>query len=143
MELLQTFIDRARRRTRSRTYDCVVPVQGDAEDYFVVRNALSLGLRPLVVGINDYFLNDIGWHNLQNLITYFDVDSVLYNPDLQAYKALVRTTLRKFNHVLWPALALHTSYPVHVATERRIHIVLWGGLQPNEQVAKFPHLDEP
>lgn len=143
LESLQILMKEVLRRRRPRTYDCVVPVRGDAEDYFVVGNALSLGLRPLVVGVNDYFLNDIGWHNLQNLITYFDVDSVLYNPELTTYKALVRTTLRKSDHILWPAIALHTSYPVHVAMERRIPIVLWGGLQPSEQVGKFSHTDEP
>ena len=58
-------------------YDCLIPVKGDAEDYFVVSKVLEMDLKPLLVSVNDYFLNDIGWHNLHNLITYFDLDSFI------------------------------------------------------------------
>ena len=80
---------------QKRQYDCVVPVVGDAEDYFTLTQVLELGLSPLVVSVNDYFRNDIGWHNLHQLITYFDLDSLIFNPDLRVYKELVRTSLRK------------------------------------------------
>ena len=122
-------------------YDCVVPVIGDAEDYYTLSKILAAGLAPLVVCVNDYFKNDIGWHNLHNLITYFDVDSFVFNPDMRVYKDLVRTSLRKFDHMLLPFLQLHTSFPVHVAYERKIPLVIWGQNQSVEQVGKFSHLD--
>lgn len=122
-------------------YDCVVPVVGDAEDYFTLLNVLKLGLSPLVVCVNDYFKNDIGWHNLHQLITYFDVDSFTFNPDMRVYKDLVRTSLRKHEHILLPFLQLHTSFPVHVALERRIPLIIWGQNQSVEQAGKFSHLD--
>ena len=34
-------------KKKSRTYDCVIPVIGDAEDYFVVSKVLELALSPL------------------------------------------------------------------------------------------------
>ena len=40
-------------------YDCVIPVTGDAEDYHTIKIILDLGLNPLVVSVNDYFLNEI------------------------------------------------------------------------------------
>lgn len=122
-------------------YDCVVPVIGDAEDYFTLLNVLNLGLSPLVVCVNDYFKNDIGWHNLHQLITHFDVDSFTFNPDMRVYKDLVRTSLRKNEHILLPFLQLHTSFPVHVALERKIPLIVWGQNQSVEQVGKFSHLD--
>ena len=126
----------------SRGYDCVVPVIGDAEDYFVLSRVLELGLSPLVVCVNDYFKNDIGWYNLHNLITYFDVDSIVYNPDLQAYQELIKVSMRKFDHILLPFLQLHTSFPVHIAKDRSIPLIIWGQHQAIEQVGKFSHLDE-
>jgi len=126
----------------SRAYDCVVPVVGDAEDYFTLETVLSMGMSPLVVCVNDMFRNDIGWHNLHNLITRFDVDSLVFSPDLVVYRELVRNSLRKFDHVLLPFLQLHTSFPVHIALQRSIPLVVWGQNQAVEQVGKFSCTDE-
>ncbi|HFQ4922325.1 TPA: N-acetyl sugar amidotransferase [Vibrio vulnificus] len=122
-------------------YDCVVPVVGDAEDYYTLSKVLDAGLSPLVVCVNDYFKNDIGWHNLHNLITHFDVDSFVFNPDIRIYKDLIRTSLRKFDHIMLPFLQLHTAFPVHVAYERKIPLIIWGQNQAVEQVGKFSHHD--
>jgi len=129
-------------KTSGRKYDCVVPVVGDAEDFYTLSKVMELGLAPLVVAVNDYFRNDIGWHNIHQLITFFDVDSFIFNPDIRVYKELVKTSLRKYNHILLPFLQLHTSFPVHVAVERRIPLVIWGQNQAIEQVGKFSHADE-
>ena len=123
-------------------YDCVIPISGDAEDYHTVHEVLRLDLNPLIVSVNDYFMNDIGWHNLHNLITYFDLDSFIFNPEISAYKELVRTSMRKYNHALWPSLALKSSFPVHVANQKKIPLIIYGQNQPTEQVGKFSHLDE-
>jgi N-acetyl sugar amidotransferase len=128
-------------KNKSGKYDCVVPVTGDAEDYYTLSKILALGLAPLVVCVNDYFKNDIGWYNLHQLITHFDVDSFIFNPDIRVYKELVRTSLRKHDHVLLPFIQLHTSFPVHVAFERKIPLIIWGQNQAVEQVGKFSHLD--
>lgn len=125
-----------------RKYDCVVPVVGDAEDFYTVSKVLELGLSPLVVCVNDYFKNNIGWHNFHQLITHFDVDSFTFNPDMRVYKDLVRTSLRKHEHILLPFLQLHTSFPVHVAYERKIPLIVWGQNQAVEQVGKFSHNDQ-
>ncbi|MDB4684343.1 N-acetyl sugar amidotransferase [Akkermansiaceae bacterium] len=128
-------------KSHTGTYNCVVPVVGDAEDYYVVSKVLELGLNPLIVSVNSYFLNDIGHYNFQNLITYFDLDSWFYNPEIQTYKELIRTSLRKYNHMYLPWIQLHTSFPVHVAKEKKIPLIIWGGNQAVEQVGKFSHHD--
>jgi N-acetyl sugar amidotransferase len=129
------------RGKRSITYDCIIPVTGDAEDYYVTQEVLKLGLNPLIVAVNSYFFNDIGWKNLHTLITHFDVDSWVYNPEINTYKELIKTSLQKYNHMLLPWLQLHTSFPVHVAKEKSIPLIVWGGNQAVEQVGKFSHRD--
>ena len=119
-----------------------MPVIGDAEDYYVLDKVLKLGLNPLVVSINDYFRNDIGWYNYHNLITHFDVDSMNYSPEMYTYKNLIAASLRKYNHIHLPALLLHTAFPVHVAKDRKIPLIIWGQNQAVEQVGKFSHLDK-
>lgn len=129
-------------KKKNRAYDCVVPVVGDAEDYYVLLKVIEIGLNPLVVCVNDYFKNNIGWHNLHQLITYFDIDSIVFNPDIRVYKDLVRTSLRKHNHILLPFLTLHTSFPIHIAKDRKIPLIVWGQHQSVEQVGKFSHHDK-
>tara|TARA_Y100001933_G_scaffold263584_1_gene325604 strand:+ start:701 stop:1891 length:1191 start_codon:yes stop_codon:yes gene_type:complete len=128
-------------RSMRTIYDCIIPISGVAEDYFVVQQVLGLGLNPLLVAVNDYFINDIGWYNLHNLITVFDLDSQIYSPNLKDYKELVSTSFRKHLHILYPSLSLNSSYPVHVAIERNIPLIIWGQSQPIEQVGKYSHLD--
>jgi N-acetyl sugar amidotransferase len=122
-------------------HECVVPVTGDAEDFFVVNEIVKLGLNPLLVNVNSYFSNDIGWKNLHTLITNFDLDSLIYNPEIFNYKQLIRNSLRKYNHMMLPFHMLHTSFPVHIAMSKKIPLIIWGSNQPVEQVGKFSHLD--
>ena len=140
-ELLNIILKSKSKISSSFVYDCVVPIKGVSEDYFVVQQVLKLGLNPLLVAVNDYFFNDIGWHNLHNLITVFDLDSQIYTPNIYDYRELVATAFRKYSHILYPSLSLNASYPVHVAIERNIPLIIWGQLQPIEQCGKFSHYD--
>ena len=138
---LEALINKQRKLSNSH-YDCLIPVKGDAEDYFVVSKLLEMDLKPLIVSVNDYFFNDIGWHNIQNLITHFDLDSLIYTPNEIIYKELVRTSLRRYMNIMLPSHLLFTSFPVHVALQRKIPLIIWGQLQSVEQVGKFSHLDQ-
>ena len=64
-------------------YDCLIPVKGDAEDYFVVSKVLEMDLKPLLVSVNDYFLNilvnpfRLQCHLLKSLLTQSLLSSIL------------------------------------------------------------------
>lgn len=122
-------------------YDCIVPLNGDAEDYYVVEQVLKLNLKPLLVYVNNYFGTDLSWYNLHNLETCFDLDLITFNPNIAVYKEAIRTSLRKFNSVYWPYQAIKTAYPVRLALDMKIPLIVWGGLQAIEQTGKFSHHD--
>ena len=128
--------------SNNSTYDCIIPLNADAEDYYVVELALSLKLRPLLLYVNNYFGTDLSWKNLHNLETEFDLDLITFNPNIHTYKEAVRTSLRKYNSIYWPYQAIKTAYPVRLALDMDIPIVLWGALQATEQTGKFSHHDE-
>jgi hypothetical protein len=129
-------------KNKNNTYDCLIPLNADAEDYFIVETALKLNLRPLLVYVNNYFGTDLSWENLQNLETYFDLDLITFNPNIFSYKEAIRTSLRKYDSIYWPYQALKTSYPVRLALDMKIPVILWGGFQATEQAGKFSHYDE-
>jgi N-acetyl sugar amidotransferase len=122
-------------------YDCIIPLNADAEDYYVVEQVLKLNLKPLLVYVNNYFGTDLSWHNLHNLETYFDLDLITFNPNIVYYKEAVRASLRKFNSIYWPYQAIKTTYPVRLALDMKIPLIVWGGLQATEQTGKFSHHD--
>jgi hypothetical protein len=126
----------------SDTYDCIIPLNTDAEDYYIVELALKLKLRPLLLYVNSYFGTDLSWKNLHNLEASFDLDLITFNPNINTYKEGVRTSLRKYNSIYWPYQALKTAYPIRLALDMNIPLILWGGLQATEQTGKFSHNDE-
>ena len=61
-------------------YDCIVPVTGANDSYFIVHVVKNLlGLNPLLVTYNKYFNTPLGIWNLSNLRIKFNVDIIIQN----------------------------------------------------------------
>lgn len=139
---LENLVDRILSH-KSKSYDCVVPVRGDADDYFVISKLLHFGITPLVTFVNSHFLNDIGWFNLQNLIDYFDLDSISFNPNFIEYKQLVNYALATNHSIFLPYKFLFHSFAVNQAVAKKIPFIVYGESQPTEQCGSFSNFDFP
>jgi hypothetical protein len=128
-----------KKRSGRSTYDCIVPVKGDAEDYFVISTILKLGLNPLTTHCNSYFQNEIGWHNYHNLITQFDIDSRSFNPQLEPYREFVSHSLRRVKDVQLPIRILQHRFAFETAKQLNIPYVIYGKCDPSHYAGKFPH----
>ncbi len=129
-------------KSKKNNHDCIIHVDSSAESYYTVHLVKNiLGLEPLLVSYNSHFYNDIGITNLANLKTVFNCDFIQYSLNLIQYKKIVKQSLLKFKHILWPYIAGKTSFPVRLAVEKKIPLIIWGGLQTIEQVGMFSHLD--
>ena len=130
-------------RARKGNYDCVIPVRGTAEYFYVVDIVKNqLGLNPLLVAFNSHFNSTVGIHNLDLIRDIFDCDILLKTQSPQIYRKLLRETLSRFGSVHWPFLAGHTVWPVRVAVQHKIPLVIWPVHQPTEQVGMFSYVDE-
>jgi N-acetyl sugar amidotransferase len=126
-----------------KNYDCIVPVSGGSESYFVldiVKNKLKLN--PLLVTYNKYYNTDLGVRNLSNLRIKFDCDLIIQNINPISVKKITRTTLREFGSIYWHCIAGQTVFPVQSAVDLEIPLVIWGAHQGNEQVGMFSHTHE-
>lgn len=124
-------------------YDCVVPVTGAGDSYYilhVVKNLLKLN--PLLVTNNKYFNTPLGVRNLANLRTRFDCDILFQNINPDSVRKITRSTLRKFGSMYWPCLAGQTAFPVQTAVRYEVPLVIWGAHQGMEQVGMFSHAHE-
>lgn len=125
------------------TYDCIVPVSGAQDSYYIVDLVKNkLGLNPLLVTYNKYFNSSLGIRNLANLRIKFDCDIVVQNVNPNSVKKITRTTLREFGSVYWPCIAGQTVFPVQTAVRYGVPLIIWGAHQGLEQVGMFSHEHE-
>tara|TARA_B100000795_G_scaffold269973_1_gene261507 strand:- start:4423 stop:5694 length:1272 start_codon:yes stop_codon:yes gene_type:complete len=126
-----------------KNYDCIVPVSGGSESYFVlhiVKNILKLN--PLLVSYNKYFNTELGIRNLSNLRIKFDCDIIIQNVNPNSVKKITKETLRNFGSIYWPCIAGQTVFPVQSAIDLKIPLIIWGAHQGTEQTGMFSHKHE-
>lgn len=131
------------RVTSGKAYDCIVPVTGGNDSYFIVHLVKErLGLNPLLVTYNKYFNTPLGIRNLANLRIRFNCDIICQNVNPESVKKITRSTLREFGSIYWPCLAGQTVFPVQTAVRYKVPLIIWGAHQGLEQVGMFSHEHE-
>ena len=139
---LQTILDDYRNRS-GNNYDCIIPVSGARDSYFIVHTIKNVyGMNPLLVSYNKHYNTAVGIRNLAYLKTLFDCDvmTLTVNPD--TVKKITRATMRKLGSIYWHCIAGQTVYPVQMAVKLKIPLIIWGAHQGVDQVGMFSHLDE-
>lgn len=130
-------------KSRDGNYDCIVPVSGAGDSYFITHTVKNiLGLNPLLVSNNKYFNTSLGIKNLANLRTQFDADILFQNINPNSVKKVTRETFYQFGSIYWPVIAGQTAFPTQTAIRLKIPLIIWGAHQGLEQVGMFSHLDE-
>jgi N-acetyl sugar amidotransferase len=141
-ERLVRIFDAYRGRTRGR-HDCIVPVTGARDSFFIVHLVRKVyRLNPLLVVYNRHYNTRAGTYNIARLRTVFgcDIHTLTLAPAL--VKKISRATLQARGSFHWHALAGHTVFPVQMAVSMGIPLIVWGAHQALEQVGMFSHLDE-
>jgi N-acetyl sugar amidotransferase len=131
------------RITSGKTYDCIVPVTGANDSYYIIYLVKErLGLNPLLVTYNKYFNTPLGIRNLANLRIQFNCDILYQNVSPISVKKITRSTLREFGSIYWPCLAGQTVFPVQTSVRYKVPLIIWGAHQGVEQVGMFSHEHE-
>lgn len=126
-----------------RQYDCIVPVTGAQDSYFIVHTVKEvLGLNPLLVSYNKYWNTPLGIRNLANLRIQFNCDILISNVNPISVKKIVKESLRRTGSIYWHCIAGQTVFPVQTAVRYQIPLIIWGAHQGMEQVGMFSHLHE-
>ena len=141
-ERLRVILEQYRCRT-GNNYDCIVPVSGARDSYFIVHTIKNVyRMNPLLVTYNKQYNTAVGVRNLANLRMRFDCDIMTLTVNPEMVKKITRTTMRRFGSIYWHCLAGQTVYPVQMATKLKIPLIVWGAHQGLDQVGMFSHLNE-
>ena len=142
LDLLKSIIKPYKSKSKSN-YDCIVPVTGGNDSYFIVHVVKNiLKLNPLLVTHNKYFNTPLGIRNLSNLRIKFDCDIIIQNVNMNSVKKITKETLRRFGNIYWPCMAGQTVFPVKTAINYKIPLIIWGAHQGLEQVGMYSHLNQ-
>ena len=142
LDLLKSIV-KPYKSINSSNYDCIVPVTGGNDSYFIVHVVKNiLKLNPLLVTHNKYFNTPLGIRNLSNLRIKFNCDIIIQNININVVKKITKETLRKFGSIYWPCIAGQTVFPVKTAINYKIPLIIWGAHQGVEQVGMYSHLNQ-
>jgi N-acetyl sugar amidotransferase len=141
-EKLATILDQYRNQS-GNNYDCIIPVSGARDSYFIVHTIKNVyGMNPLLVTYNKQYNTDVGIRNLANLRIQFNCDLMTLSVSPDTLKKITRATLRKMGSIYWHCLAGQTVFPVQTAVKFKIPLIIWGAQQGIDQVGMFSHTDE-
>lgn len=131
------------RNTSDRGYDCIIPVSGARDSYFIVHTIKNVyKMNPLLVSYNKHYNTRRGIRNLSYLRTIFDCDLTEMITGVDTVKRITRYTLKKMGSMYWHCLAGQTVFPVQMAARLKIPLIIWGVHQGCDQVGMYSHLDE-
>ncbi len=113
-------------KSKDGSYDCLIPVSGGKDSYWQVHLAKKYGLKPLLVTYNGNNYSPTGLKNLQNMREAFNADHIFFTPQIDTVKTLNRLCQHIMGDMNWHAHAGIFTYPIQVAVEKKIPLMIWG-----------------
>lgn len=118
---------KARQREKGNPYDCIVPVSGGKDSTFQTWLMKEhYGLNPLLVTYNHSFNTALGVRNLANLVERMDCNLLRFTTAPGSAKRIAKHMLMKVGDVTWHYHAGITTFPIRVAVQYDIPLIVWG-----------------
>lgn len=112
-------------KSRSRGYDCVIPVSGGKDSTWQVVKCLEYGLKPLAVTWKTPARTEIGARNLANLVS-LGVDHIDYQVSPKVEKKFMLKALTRFGDTAIPMHMALFGIPTRIAASFQVPLVVWG-----------------
>jgi len=87
---LNTFVDRLKAAGKGKPYDCIIGVSGGVDSSWALVQAVSLGLRPLAVHMDNGWNTELSQNNIENLVRGLGVDLYTHVIDWDEYRKLMQ-----------------------------------------------------
>jgi N-acetyl sugar amidotransferase len=115
----------ARAKSRSRGYDCLIPVSGGKDSTWQVVQCLENGLHPLAVTWKTPARTELGARNLANLVS-LGVDHIDYQVNPKVEKKFLTRALARSGSTAIPMHMALFNIPLKIAVRFDIPLVVWG-----------------
>lgn len=124
--MFERMIEEYRSKSGSN-YDCIIPVSGGKDSYYQIHIIKKVyGLRPLLVTYHGNNYTSAGMANLVNMREVFGADHVFFTPSINVLVKLNRIGFKLMGDMNWHAHAGIFTYPIRVAVQMNIPLMIWG-----------------
>jgi N-acetyl sugar amidotransferase len=124
-QILLGLVDRI--KSKRALYDCIIPFSGGKDSTFSLYYAVEvLKLKVLVVSFDHGFYRENLLSNRERTINKLGVDLLTFKPNQRLVKKLMLQSLKDKGDFCWHCHTGIGSYPLQVAVEKSIPLVLWG-----------------
>ena len=113
-------------RSKNNYYDCIIPVSGGKDSYRQIHKVKEYGLNPLLVTYHANNYSKTGMKNLINMREVFNVDHLFFTPNINLLKKMNRVCQRLMGDMNWHGHAGIFTYPIRVAVEKKVPLMIWG-----------------
>jgi len=113
-------------KSKNNYYDCIIPVSGGKDSYWQIHIIKEYGLNPLLVTYHGNNYSKVGMENLLNMREVFNVDHIFFTPSINLLKKMNRVCQKLMGDMNWHAHAGIFTYPIRVAVEKNIPLMVWG-----------------
>lgn len=125
----------AQAKARNGRWDCVVPVSfGKDSSYQAWYVVTQLKMRPLLVRFNHMGMRPGVERNKMRVLKKLGVECVEFYPNWNVVRETMRESLLRKGDSCWSCHAGIFSYPMHVAVERNIPLIIWGEALNTQQM---------
>jgi len=108
-------------------YDCIIPVSGGKDSYFQIHIIKTVyKLNPLLVTYHGNNYTPTGMKNLLHMREAFGVDHIFFTPSIEVLKKMNRLGMQIMGDMNWHGHAGIFTYPIRVAVEQNIPLMIWG-----------------
>lgn len=125
---LKELVQKMKDRGKGNSYDCLIGISGGIDSCYVAYVAKNLGLRALVVHMDNGWNSEISVKNIKNVVTKLGFEYLSYVLDWEEFKDLQLSFLKASvpeaetpTDIAIPA-ALHK-----IAAQNKIHYIISGG----------------
>lgn len=124
---LTEILEEAKLRNADNEYDCLIPISGGKDSTFQLHVLVKeFGMRPLAATFSHNWFTSVGVYNLFNALEKFDIDHVMFTPKRSLVNRLAKKSLSKIGDSCWHCHAGVGAYPLRVAKDYGIDLVIWG-----------------
>jgi N-acetyl sugar amidotransferase len=117
-------------------YDCIIPFSGGKDSTFTLLYAVNdLKLKPLVVSFDHGFYRPKLIENRNKTLKKLGVDFVSFTPNWKLVQQLMLRTFLDKGDFCWHCHTGIFSYPMWIAVEKNVPIVLWG--EPSSEYTSY------